>query len=71
MTKKLSPSPIRFSVSDVSAKYNELLYSVAQKFPGESRHETALRYIREREQRAGETGSDKQNIPLCVKGMKA
>lgn len=30
-------------------KYDELLYAVGQKFPGESRHETALRYIRERE----------------------
>ena len=30
----------------------ELLYAVEKKFPGESRFETALRYIRERE-RAG------------------
>lgn len=37
---------------EVSLKYNELLYAVARKFPGESRHETALRYIREAEQRA-------------------
>ena len=36
---------------DVSELYHELLYAVAQKFPGESRHETALRYIREREER--------------------
>ena len=33
----------------LEAKYTELLYAVAQKFVGESRHETALRYIRERE----------------------
>ncbi len=26
-------------------KYQELLYAVASKFPGESRHQTALRYI--------------------------
>jgi hypothetical protein len=32
--------------------YHELLYAVAQKFPGESRHETALRYIRQAEQRS-------------------
>jgi hypothetical protein len=31
------------------AKYEELIYAVASKWPGESRHETALRYIRERE----------------------
>jgi hypothetical protein len=29
--------------------YRELIYAVAQKFPGETRHQTALRYIRERE----------------------
>jgi hypothetical protein len=40
---------------DIKAKYYELLYAVAQKFPGESRHQTALRYIRQREEG---TGSD-------------
>ena len=30
-------------------KYNELLYSVGNKYPNESRHETALRYIRNAE----------------------
>ena len=29
--------------------YNELLYAVVSKFPGESRHETALRYIQQAE----------------------
>ena len=29
--------------------YNELIYSVSSKHYGETRHETALRYIRERE----------------------
>ena len=33
--------------------YGELLYAVANKFPGESRHQTALRYIRN-----AEKGSD-------------
>jgi len=37
---------------DVSELYHELLYAVARKFPGESRHETALRYIRDTEERA-------------------
>lgn len=31
--------------------HNELLYAVVRVFPGESRHETALRYIREAEAR--------------------
>lgn len=30
-------------------RYKELLFAVASKFPGESRHETALRYIRSAE----------------------
>ena len=33
-----------------SEKYNELLFSVVNKYPNETRHETALRYIREAEQ---------------------
>jgi len=32
-----------------AAKYDELIYAVETKYPNESRHETALRYIRERE----------------------
>jgi hypothetical protein len=34
---------------DTNKLYHELLYSVASKYPGESRHETALRYIRQAE----------------------
>lgn len=34
-------------------KYNELLYAVESKWPDESRHETALRYIRQAERRIG------------------
>lgn len=30
-------------------KYDQLLYAVVSKFPSESRHETALRYIVQRE----------------------
>jgi hypothetical protein len=33
----------------VREQYQELLFAVARKFEGESRHATALRYIRERE----------------------
>ena len=32
--------------------YHELLLAVCRKFPGEDRHATALRYIREAEARA-------------------
>ena len=33
----------------VEVRYNELILNVASKFPDESRHETALRYIKEAE----------------------
>ena len=33
--------------------YQELLYAVGNKYPGESRHQTALRYIRQAEQHVG------------------
>ena len=36
-------------VADVEQKYMELIYAVGMKHEGETRHETALRYIRERE----------------------
>jgi hypothetical protein len=42
---------------DVSELYYELLYAVARKFPNESRHETALRYIREAELPTSQTGA--------------
>ena len=40
--------------------YNELIYAVGTKFPGETRHQTALRYIQETEKRTmmGEPASD-------------
>ena len=46
---------------DTAKKYNELLYAVARKYTGETRHETALRYIREAESRSGGWDSVKQN----------
>jgi len=33
----------------ISERYQELLYAVESKYPGESRHDTVLRYIRDRE----------------------
>ncbi len=40
---------IRSKLSAEREKYNELILAVVGKFEGETRHETALRYIRERE----------------------
>lgn len=42
--------------SETERLYNELLYAVSMKHGGETRHETALRYIRERER---DSGSDR------------
>ena len=36
--------------NDNGKRYQELLLAVESKYKGESRHQTALRYIREREQ---------------------
>ena len=36
-------------LKDIEDKYNQLIYAVCRKFPNESRHETALRYIKEAE----------------------
>ncbi len=40
----------REKIAELQTKYSELLYQVARKFPGETRHETALRYIRAAEE---------------------
>ncbi|MCK9519521.1 MAG: hypothetical protein M0R74_10940 [Dehalococcoidia bacterium] len=38
-------------------QYNSLIFEVSYKFPGESRHDTAKRYIREREEYGIEIGT--------------
>jgi len=43
---------------EARALYNELIYAVASKFPGESRHETALRYIQYHEMFQASSGCD-------------
>jgi hypothetical protein len=43
-------------LQEVQARYHELLYAVVRKWPGESAHETALRYIREAEMHTTSTG---------------
>lgn len=45
----LAQAPDAVAGDELAERYNELLYAVAKKFPGEDRHQTALRYIRERE----------------------
>ena len=48
------------TLAEHSKKYMELLDGVARCFPEETRHETALRYIVETENKANETIADQQ-----------
>jgi hypothetical protein len=41
-------------VAELQRKYNELIFAVGNKHPGETRHETALRYIQQAEEPSGE-----------------
>lgn len=51
------PQPLA-AQEDVSALYHELLYQVGNKYDGETRHQTALRYIRQAEERIGGPAKD-------------
>lgn len=44
-----APTDTPTQESATQALYHELLFAVANKHPGETRHETALRYIRQAE----------------------
>lgn len=46
----------------LEGKYYELINAVQNKYEGESRHDTALRYIKERENRNSEVGKANKNI---------
>jgi len=46
---EVSPAAPALTEERVRALYSELIMAVASKFPGETRHETALRYIRQGE----------------------
>jgi len=48
---------------DLKDKYNQLIMAVARKFDGESRHETALRYINEAETPKSQADCAQQNLP--------
>lgn len=42
-----SETLVRLECEELRGKYNELIFAVVNKYPNESRHETALRYIRQ------------------------
>lgn len=47
-------------MTSVQEKYIELMMAVSTKYPGETRHETALRYIKDRD----------NEFSACVKAVK-
>ncbi len=49
----------RDEIVKLKERYYELLYCVGSKYPGESRHETAKRYLQEREAHPSSEGADK------------
>jgi hypothetical protein len=62
----LDAAPLPESTQQDAALYRELLYAVSKKWPGESRHETALRYIR----RAEEEGSKELGATIRTQGTE-
>ena len=48
-----------------SKSYNELIMAVESKYPNESRHQTALRYIKDRE--ANVSHSCSKDLPVTTK----
>lgn len=46
------------SLEEIKQKYHELLYAVAKKYAGETRHQTALRYIKECEEESCDAARD-------------
>lgn len=49
-------TPEEKELERVRGLYNELLFAVGRKYPGETRHQTALRYIQQAER--GNTEAD-------------
>lgn len=45
-------------MDELKAKYSELIYAVEKAYPGETRHETALRYILEAEKQDNEPAQE-------------
>lgn len=47
---------------NIKSKYQELIYAVGSKHPEETRHETALRYILDQENRVSDLSCEKDSI---------
>lgn len=66
VAKQHAPPKIQVEAAEeierLQALYHELLFAVGNKCPNESRHETALRYIHEAEQRSELRGQDGSSV---------
>jgi hypothetical protein len=51
------------SLALIVPAYNELLYQVGNVYPGETRHQTALRYLRAAESSSGQCGAAATEAP--------
>lgn len=59
------------TASDILKLYSELLFAVESKFPGESRHQTALRYIKEAESCSNRSGTyERDPRSICTVSPK-
>lgn len=56
---KTDKKRIKCKQLDYERLYNELIMAVAKKYPGESRHQTALRYIQNAERSSGQSNTSK------------
>lgn len=51
---------VEHEIEELKQKYNELLYAVGNKYPNESRHQTAFKYIRQAETISYSTAKEKK-----------
>ena len=66
---KLTIEDVIKDLEEIRDKYFELIMQVESKYPNESRHETALRYIREAEKRYTERVQFKM-CPTSLRSIK-
>lgn len=55
---KIKEEVLKSDMRSVKVMYDELIYAVGTKFEGESRHQTALKYIRQAENKRSEGKHD-------------
>ena len=67
---RLAAGGMEMEIEELKAKYMELIYAVERKFPEETRHQTALRYIQEMENRCLDIPAGQQAIDAAMQETK-